>query len=139
MDLTSSIQQNRLCPKKEDFSYASVWIHLYFLPWEFWLEEILVGIGNTLGIYVKSSEVMCQRRYTSYARICVFMNISKVLPSSLNLEYRDEEWLQTIDCEHFPCRCRKCHEHGYIFQDCPLNLPQRSAEEDRNKQKEGFT
>jgi hypothetical protein len=53
---------DRLCPEKEDFTFASIWIHLYSLPQEFWLEKILMGIGNTLGRYVKSSEATKQRR-----------------------------------------------------------------------------
>ena len=44
-------------PEKEYFSHASLWINLYSLPQDFWLEEILAGIGNTIGAYVKSSEV----------------------------------------------------------------------------------
>jgi hypothetical protein len=63
-------------PEKEDFSCALVWIHMYSLPQEFWLKEILMGIGNTLGRYVKSSEAMKQQKYTSYGRIFVYMNIS---------------------------------------------------------------
>jgi hypothetical protein len=46
---------------------APVWIRLYSLPQEFWLEEILMGIGNTVGQYVKTSEATKQRKYTSYA------------------------------------------------------------------------
>jgi hypothetical protein len=71
--------------EKEDFAHALVWICLYSLPQEFWLEEILAGIGNTIGVYVKSSEATKQRRYTSYARICVYLNISKPLPGSIAL------------------------------------------------------
>jgi hypothetical protein len=92
-------------PKKENFSYAPVWICLYSLPQEFWLEEILSGIHNTLGKHVKSSEATKQRKYTSYARICVYMDISKALPGMVTLEYQDEEWAQTIDYEHIPFRC----------------------------------
>ena len=44
--------------EKENFAYAPVWIHLYSLPQELWLEEILLVIGNTLGKYVKSSEAI---------------------------------------------------------------------------------
>jgi hypothetical protein len=39
----------------EDFAHAPVWIRLYSLLQEFWLEEILAGIDNTIGLYVKSS------------------------------------------------------------------------------------
>jgi hypothetical protein len=42
--------------EKENFTYASAWICLYSLPQEFWLEEILMGLVNTLGNYVKYFE-----------------------------------------------------------------------------------
>jgi hypothetical protein len=125
-------------PEKEDFAHAPVWIRLYSLPQEFWLEEVLAGIGNTIGIYVKSSEATKQRRYTSYARICVYMNIAKPLPGSITLEYHDEDWSQTIDYEHIPFRCRKCHEHGHLFRDCPLNAIPKDATSTGGKDQDGF-
>jgi hypothetical protein len=78
-------------PEKEDFTMAPVWIRIYSLPQDFWLEEILMGIGNTVGWYVKSSEVIKQRKYPSYACICVYMDISKALPGSITIEYQDED------------------------------------------------
>jgi hypothetical protein len=128
---------DRFSPEKENFAYAPVWIRLYSLPQEFWLEEILAGIGNTLGRHVKSSEATKQRKYTSYARICVYMDISKSLPGTVTLEYQDEEWAQTIDYKHIPFHCRKCHEHGHLFRDFPLNAPTKPEMEE--KMKEGFT
>jgi hypothetical protein len=128
---------DRFSREKEDFTMAPVWIRLYSLPQEFWLEEILMGIGNTVGWYVKSSEATKQRKYTSYARIYVYMDISKALPGSVTIEYQDEDWNQTIDYEHIPFRCKKCHEHGHLFRDCPLNAQIPRAGE--GKQKDGFT
>jgi len=55
----------------KDFGHSPVWIRLYSLPEELWLEEVLTGIGNTIGIYVKTSEETNQRRYTSYA--CIYV------------------------------------------------------------------
>lgn len=98
-----------------------MWIRLYALPQEFYLGEILASIGNTLDVYVKSSKAMQQRRYTSYASICIYMNISKPLPGSLTLEYQDEVWIQTIDYKNIPFIYRKCHEHNHLFMDFPLN------------------
>jgi hypothetical protein len=98
----------------------------------------LAGIGNTIGIYVKSSEATKQRRYTSYARICVYLNIAKPLPGSITLEYHDEDWSQTIDYEHIPFRCRKCHEHGHLFRECPLNTVQKEGNPESGKDKDGF-
>jgi hypothetical protein len=128
----------KFSPEKEDFAHAPVWIRLYSLPQEFWLEEVLAGIGNTIGIYVKSSEATKQRRYTSYARICVYLNIAKPLPGSIILEYHDEDWTQTIDYEHIPFRCRKCHEHGHLFRECPLNVAHKEGNPEGGKDKDGF-
>jgi hypothetical protein len=126
----------RFSPDKEDFTMAPVWIRMYSLPQEFWLEEILMGIGNTLGHYVKASEATRQRKYTSYARICVYMNISKAIPGAITLEYQDEDWVQTLDYEHIPFRCRRCHEHGHLFRDCPLVKPVTKPND--TKQTDGF-
>jgi hypothetical protein len=128
----------KFSPEKEDFAHAPVWIRLYSLPQEFWLEEVLAGIGNTIGVYVKSSEATKQRRYTSYARICVYLNIAKPLPGSIILEYHDEDWMQTIDYEHIPFRCRKCHEHGHLFRECPLNATHKEGNSEADKDKDGF-
>jgi len=129
----------KFSPEKEDFAHAPVWLRLYSLPQEFWLEEVLAGIGNTIGIYVKSSEATKHRRYTSYARICVYLNIAKPLPGSITLEYHDEDWSQTIDYEHIPFRCRKCHEHGHLFRECPLNQINKEGNPEGRKDNEGFT
>jgi hypothetical protein len=71
----------RFSPEKENFTEAPVWIRMYSLPREFWEPEILEGIGNTLGSFVKISEVTKMTRYISYARICVYMNVANALPN----------------------------------------------------------
>jgi hypothetical protein len=55
------------------------------------------------------------------------------------LDYQDEEWAQTLDYEHIPFRCRKCHEHDHLFREFPLNNPPKTAQEDSDKPKDGFT
>jgi hypothetical protein len=102
------------------------------------LEEVLAGIGNTIGVYVKSSEATKQRRYTSYACICVYLNIAKPLLGSIILEYHDEDWMQTIDYEHIPFRCRKCHEHGHLFRECPLNVVHKEGNSEAGKDRDGY-
>ena len=61
------------------------------------------------------------KRYTSYACICVYMHIAKYLPDSIMLTHEDTEWIQPLDYEHIPFRCRKCHVHGHLYRDCPHN------------------
>jgi hypothetical protein len=80
-----------------------------------------------------------QRRYTTYACICIYLNISKPLPRAIILDYQDDEWSQTLDYENIPFHCRKCHEHGNIFFEFPLNNPLKLAQEYSDKNKESFT
>jgi len=55
-----------------------------------WDPEILEGIGNTIGSFVKIAESNKRGRYTSYARICVYMNIANLIPGAVELEYHEE-------------------------------------------------
>jgi hypothetical protein len=45
------------------------------------------GIGNTLGSFVKMSEITKTTKYTSYARICVYMNVVGSLPESIVISF----------------------------------------------------
>lgn len=41
---------------REQFLAALVWVHLFGLPIDFWVPEILEGIGNSIGRFVKIAE-----------------------------------------------------------------------------------
>lgn len=56
---------------------------------EYWDEESLRDIGNGMGEYIKVVEETKLRKYTSYARICVFMRLDKALPDSVTLSHDD--------------------------------------------------
>lgn len=129
----------RFNPDKEDFSWAPVWIRMYSLPVEYWREETLADIGNKLGSFIKVATETKTRKYTSYARICVKMHLTKTLADMVSLFHDDYEWKQTLDYEHIPFRCRKCHEHGHLFRDCPLNVQPKFPSGEGNLDPEGFT
>lgn len=42
-------------------------------------------IGNAIGIFVKVAEQTKRMRFVSFARICVYLDILKDLPSSIKL------------------------------------------------------
>lgn len=44
-----------------------------------------------------------------------------------------------LDCDNVPFQCRKFHEHGYIFWDCPLNVLKKDPTKATTKEEEGFT
>jgi hypothetical protein len=110
-------------PEQEQFLAAPVWVRLFGLPMDFWDPEILEGIGNSLGSFVKIVEATVRGRYTSFARICVYMNIFEPLPEMIELEYAGKVRQQLLDYEHIPFRCRRCHEYGHLYKSCPLNGP----------------
>jgi hypothetical protein len=35
--------------------------------------------------------------------------------------------------EHTPFHCRKCHEHGHLFHDCPLNAQNSKVGDEKKK------
>jgi len=122
-------------PDKEKFLAALVWVRLFGLPMDFSDPEILEGIRNTIGSFIKIAESTEKGRYTSYARICVYMNIANRISGVVGLEYHEEMWQQTLDYEHIPFRCRKCHEYGHLFKEFPLNIEE---EEWRSKQQRKY-
>eukprot|EP00253_Pinus_taeda_P020851 PITA_20851 len=111
--------EERYNPDAEKLLAAPIWVRLFGLPTEFWHPEILEGIGNSIGAFVKVAETTKRGKFTSYARICVYMNIEEPLPEYVEVEYHDEIWQHPIDYEHIPFRCRRCHEYDHLFRECP--------------------
>lgn len=133
------IWKERFNPDLEDLSIVPVWIRLYSLPTELWEPEILEAIGNSLGTYVKAADQTIKARYTSFARICVYLNVSRDLPEAVNLTWLDEVWRQTLDYENLPFRCKICHEHGHLLRNCPKNLKDSGSDPKSKTDGEGYT
>jgi len=129
----------RLNSDKEDLSWAPVWIRLYSLPLGYWDEDSLHDIGNSLGEFIKIVEEKKIRRYISYDCICVYMHLNRALPDTVNLYHDDFEWIQSIDYEHVPFKCRKCHAHGHLFRDYSLNVKPPTYTSSEKPNYEGFT
>eukprot|EP00253_Pinus_taeda_P013029 PITA_13029 len=127
--------EERYNPEKEKLLEAPLWVRLFGLPDEFWDPEILEGIGNSIGSFVKAAEATHRGKYNSCARICVYVNLAEPLPDHVEVEYHDEVWEQPVDYEHIPFRCRKCHEYGHLVRQCPLNKEdeQRRSQEEQQK------
>jgi len=67
------------------------------------------------------------------------MDLSGALLDEVILEVYDEEWVRTVDYEHIPFRCHKCHEHGHLLRDYPLNKREENQKTNKGKDLEGFT
>eukprot|EP00253_Pinus_taeda_P025482 PITA_25482 len=129
----------RFNPDNEDLAWAPVWIRLFSLLDEYWEEQCLMKIGNGVGKYIRAAEETKNRKFISYARICVFIRLNEALPDSVTLTHRDEDWIQPLDYEHVPFRCRRCHVIGHLFRDCPLNAKTSVPETSDTSPQDGFT
>jgi hypothetical protein len=59
-------------------------------------------------------------------------------PESITISFQDNDWVQPIDYEHIPFRCRKCHEHGHLFWDFPQNQALRNNKGKEEKDTNDF-
>jgi len=67
------------------------------------------------------------------------MDVSGALHEGLWLEYKDEMYFQAINYEQIHFHCKKCHEHGYLIREFPMNkLVEKSEEKKEEKSKEVF-
>jgi hypothetical protein len=130
--------KEKFFPEKETFKIVPIWLRLYSLLINYRLPSTFKSIGNKLGKYVKTSEATLKGRYTSYLRICIEMDVSGALLEAIRLEFRDEEWIQSIDYEKIPFRCRIFHEHGHLFKDFPLNKKQEAENTKIQQDEDGF-
>jgi len=125
-------------PERETFTLFLVWVRLYSLPLDYWKTESLSTIGNKLGRFVKASKATRREKHTSFARICVEMDLSGAPLNEVILEVFDEEWVQIVDYEHIPFRCRMCYEHGHLFRDCLLSKIENKSKATTMKDTESF-
>lgn len=103
------------------------------------MPKSLKAIGKNLGNFVKISNNTLRGKYTSFAWICVEMDLSRELLDAIILEVYEKEWVQMVDYEHIPFRYRKCHEHGHLYRDYPLNKLDSNTKATTNNDPEGFT
>lgn len=67
------------------------------------------------------------------------MDLKQPLPDTVRLFQEDQEWIQVIDYEHVPFRCRKCHALGHLLRDCPLNNKPETQNNQEAQSQDGFT
>ena len=89
---------------------------------EFWSEQVLAMIGNSIGRHLGVARDTMEGSMAVYARICVEMNLSQPLPAEMEIELVGLSWIQQLDYEALPFRCRVCHKHGHLAHFCPNNM-----------------
>ena len=55
----------------------------------------------------------------SFDWICVEIYLNNPLLDSMNFFLGSSSWIQQLDYESVPFRCRFCHEYGHLLRHCP--------------------
>ena len=70
------------------------------------------------------------------------MDLSRELLEAISLNWEDEEWIQPIDYEQLPFRCRLYHEYGHLGRNCPKHSPRNDLSPpslNKSAEDDGFT
>ena len=70
---------------KEKMQSFPIWVNLYNLPAEYWAEEALKEIGNTIGSFVKVEEVLNMMDSSSHPRILINMKEANPCPNFITI------------------------------------------------------
>ncbi|GLJ19278.1 hypothetical protein SUGI_0346720 [Cryptomeria japonica] len=56
--------------------------------------------------------------HTTFSHILVEMDVSKDLPAEISLKSSRGNWVQPVDFEGVPFRCRRCFKTGHLATSC---------------------
>ncbi|KAK0585714.1 hypothetical protein LWI29_032918 [Acer saccharum] len=121
-------------PGEDAIQKMPVWVRLSKLPME-WIEvELLRNIGGMLGNTIKVDPITESQARGRFARICVEIDITKPLQSSLNVEDR----VVMVEYESLGLLCFKCGKVGHYKDTCREGLVPQSDQGRNAEQGKGL-
>lgn len=105
-------------PSIDSFNEIPIWVRLPNLPLHLWTDSLLEEVGEALGEFLMIDKDSFQIYHSTYARILVNIDVSKGLPAELEIESSLGSWVQPLDFEGIPFRCRKCFQTGHVAAWC---------------------
>ncbi|CAI0445084.1 unnamed protein product [Linum tenue] len=113
-------------PSEEELTSTLVWARLPKLPMDYYDEELLANIGNSLGRYIRMDEATRQATRGHFARICVEVNLTK----PLICKYRLERRTRRVEYEGLHKVCFSCGRYGHEEEACPKKVSEAPSEAD---------
>jgi hypothetical protein len=104
-------------PENDIPSAVPVWVRLPFLPLHCWNDETIRSIGNSLGKYIDRVEP--REGLQACSRLCVEVDLEKGLPEAIQLNLDNWSYIQQVDYEQIPFKCKACHEYGHFSKKLP--------------------
>jgi hypothetical protein len=123
-------------PENEIPSTFPVWVRIPFFPLHCWNDETIKNISNVMGRFINRAEP--QDGLQSCARLCVELDLEKGLPEAIQLILDGWSYIQTVDYEQLPFKCKSCHEYKHFTKRCPKVIqehPENKASEQWKQEK----
>lgn len=121
---------------RERLDIVPFWVRLPGIPLHYWSERHFRGIGNILGTYLEGDYSSHYTKQKKVARILVSLNVREGLVEDMKLSWGPYTFVQNLDYEYVPFRCRRCHAYGHPVAEC--KLPLRTRNGGRHKWSDGI-
>lgn len=86
---------------------------------EFWCLDTLHSIATILGKPLGPSHHTLKCKVLTYACVCFEIDLNQPLPKSIEIRFRNVNWIQYSDYEALPFCCHVCHAYGHLQRNCP--------------------
>jgi len=88
------------------------------------------AIGNAVGKFIDRSEP--RENMHACARICVEVDLGKGLPEAIKIKVDQWTYIQQLDYEQLPFKCKVCHEYGHFVNRCSKNKSNEAIEDEES-------
>ncbi|CAN0837370.1 hypothetical protein LINGRAHAP2_LOCUS1784 [Linum grandiflorum] len=102
-----------------------VWVRFPRLPYQYYHEDVLKGLGNLVGRTVRMDNRTLTSARGKFARLAVEINLREPVATGVLL---DDVW-QEVEFENLPTLCFECGRVGHEAATCPStqeSLPESS-------------
>ncbi|GLJ16371.1 hypothetical protein SUGI_0277530 [Cryptomeria japonica] len=111
----------------ESFDRTPLWIRLSNLPMQYWFDSYFEAVENSFGTFLMANEDYLNLLDTTFAHLLVVVDVTMGLPSEISITSSKGSWLQSVDYEGIPFRCRQCFKIGHTVASCPRFRVKHSA------------
>ncbi|GLJ54566.1 hypothetical protein SUGI_1172010 [Cryptomeria japonica] len=100
---------------------STVWLRLYNCPLNYWHIDIIKDIYKELGNFVSVDDILEDRVWGSFIRICINTSQISNIPEEVKMIGVDKVWIQRIDREDQLHLFPKCFSREHIGLDCEVS------------------
>ncbi|KAF6137402.1 hypothetical protein GIB67_036439 [Kingdonia uniflora] len=120
-----------------EVSFIPIWVILKDVPDQFMNAKGIGLIASIVGKSLCLDRASEERKHKSFIRVCVEVEVSSLLPSSLPLLI-DEKFTINVIAEYnwVPVKCIDCNVFGHSPMACPIKaaeLQAKKAKDEENK------